>query len=183
MTTKTKQRNQAVERIAQHILKEGLSKTSLRQLAAAADISDRMLLYYFQDKADVLTTVLEHLAQKMTVEMNAAIPEGQLFDPGVLFAQAATVVSDDSFRPYMRLGIEISAAAIRGEERFSNLSKGIAAGFILWLEGRLATKNAIERKAQAAMILGMLDGLAILDVCTEPEDRNRALQAMITSYK
>lgn len=182
MATKSEQRNQAVEKIAQHILKEGLSKTSLRQLAAAANISDRMLLYYFEDKAEVLATVLEYLAQKMTVEMNVAIPDGQAFDAGALFARAATVVSSDVFRPYMRLGVEISAAAIRGEERFSNLSKGIAAGFILWLDERLETKNNVERKAQAAMILGMLDGLAILDVCTEPEDRDRALQAMIKSF-
>jgi len=183
MATKLKQRNQAVEKIARHILAAGLSKTSLRQLAASANISDRMLLYYFKDKAEVLTVVLEYLAQKMTVEMNAAIPEGQLFEVSALFARAANIISGDAFRPYMRLGVEISAAAIRGEEPFSKLSKAIAVGFILWIEGRLTTEDPLERKAQAAMILGMLDGLAILDVCTEPGDYDRALQAMIRSFQ
>jgi AcrR family transcriptional regulator len=45
MSTRDEQRDKVVERLAGHLLEHGLARTSLRQLAAAAGVSDRMLLY------------------------------------------------------------------------------------------------------------------------------------------
>ncbi|MCA3750444.1 MAG: TetR family transcriptional regulator, partial [Phenylobacterium sp.] len=54
MTVRAAQRQVVTERLAGHLLASGLSRTSVRQLAAAAQVSDRMLLYYFRDKAEAL---------------------------------------------------------------------------------------------------------------------------------
>ena len=42
------------EKMADHILSNGLQSSSLRQISAAAETSDRMLLYYFTNKEDML---------------------------------------------------------------------------------------------------------------------------------
>ena len=60
MTVRETQRAEATEAIADHLLKEGLARTGVRQLAAAAGISDRMLLYYFKNKDEVMLSELAH---------------------------------------------------------------------------------------------------------------------------
>jgi hypothetical protein len=56
MTIREEQRRRVTERLAGHLLATGLSRTSARQLAAAAaaEVSDRMLRFDFKDKAEVI---------------------------------------------------------------------------------------------------------------------------------
>ncbi|MFY8208820.1 MAG: TetR/AcrR family transcriptional regulator, partial [Caulobacter sp.] len=49
MNVRDEQRARVIAVLADHLLATGLSQASLRQLAAAAGVSDRMLLYYFAD--------------------------------------------------------------------------------------------------------------------------------------
>ncbi|MFN9375915.1 MAG: hypothetical protein ACK564_02585 [Novosphingobium sp.] len=44
MSIRDAQREAVIERLAGHLLAHGLARTSLRQLAQAAGVSDRMLL-------------------------------------------------------------------------------------------------------------------------------------------
>ena len=62
MSIRDARREVVIERLAAHLLEHGLSRTSLRQLASAAGESDRMLLYYFADKAELLGAVVTRLA-------------------------------------------------------------------------------------------------------------------------
>jgi AcrR family transcriptional regulator len=62
---KTEQRERVLALLAEHLLQTGLAKTSLRQLAAAAEVSDRMLIYYFGSKAEVLSATTELLAARI----------------------------------------------------------------------------------------------------------------------
>ena len=55
MTKPDSRRTEIVERLADHVLAHGLSASSLRPLAKAAGTSDRMLLYYFADKSEMMT--------------------------------------------------------------------------------------------------------------------------------
>ena len=52
MNIRDTQRAAVTERLSSHILAHGLARSSLRELAAAAGVSDRMLLYYFDDKSE-----------------------------------------------------------------------------------------------------------------------------------
>ena len=54
MNIRNDRREAAIERMADHVLSEGLAAGTLRPLAAAAGTSDRMLLYYFADKDELL---------------------------------------------------------------------------------------------------------------------------------
>ncbi|NCU12087.1 MAG: TetR/AcrR family transcriptional regulator, partial [Sphingomonadaceae bacterium] len=81
MSVRDEQREAVVERLAAHLLETGLSRTSLRQLAAAAGVSDRMLLYYFADKAEVLSAVLARVAGELAMRLTKAIPDGAPLKP------------------------------------------------------------------------------------------------------
>ena len=62
MNTRDERREAAIERMADHVLAEGLAAATLRPLAAAAGTSDRMLLYYFADKDELLTATLARIS-------------------------------------------------------------------------------------------------------------------------
>jgi len=51
-------REELTEAAADYLLDHGLIGLSLRPLAAALGTSDRMLLYHFADKDDLVATVL-----------------------------------------------------------------------------------------------------------------------------
>jgi AcrR family transcriptional regulator len=82
MTVRAAQRQVVTERLAGHLLASGLSRTSVRQLAAAAQVSDRMLFYYFQDKAEALGEAMEHVAAQLGGRLEAALPSRRSLDRG-----------------------------------------------------------------------------------------------------
>lgn len=174
MTVRDEQRERVIEALAAHLLASGLSKVSLRQLAAAAGVSDRMLLYYFADKTEVLALALQKVAADMAAGMGQAVPEGTRLSADRFMAATARHVVEGPFRPYMRLWIEIVAAAARGEAPFVTIAAGITGGFLDWIESRLDPALTPDPKGAAALILATLDGLALVDICSGP---HRALAA------
>ena len=178
MSRRLDQRDRIAHALAGHVLRAGLSKTSLRQLADAAGVSDRMLLYYFRNKSDVLTTVLMRIAADLAARLDAALPEDEAFAPADMFARAADLTGGRALSPYMRLWMEIAAAAGRDDKLYADAAEAIAAGFLVWIEKRLSTPDAAARKAQAAMIFAMLDGLAILSACVKKSVSKLALKEM-----
>lgn len=175
MTRRIDQREECIERLSAYVLEAGLSRTSLRQLAEAANVSDRMLLYYFKNKSEIMTAVLLRSAADMAAALNEAIPEGLPMSAGALLAKGAALTGGDVMRPYMRLSLEISAYAGRNEEPYASAAKAIIDGFIGWVETRLDTPDPEKRKAQAIMILAVIDGFGILAVGTEPDALKGAL--------
>ena len=64
--------------MADHLLAAGLTGVNLRALAAAAGTSDRMLLYYFTDKDELLAATLACIAARLTAKLDAAVTAGDL---------------------------------------------------------------------------------------------------------
>ncbi|MCA3736058.1 MAG: TetR family transcriptional regulator [Phenylobacterium sp.] len=81
MTVRAAQRQVVTERLAEHLLATGLARTSVRQLAAAAGVSDRMLLYYFRDKAEALGEAMGHVVAQLGGRLEAALPAGARMPP------------------------------------------------------------------------------------------------------
>lgn len=166
MALKEDQRERSIELLSRHFLETGLTKTSLRQLAAAARVSDRMLLYYFKDKAEVIERVMAVLSDGFVTELKRLIPDGQRLPPGQLVVIAAGLVQDETAKPHMRLWMETISAAARKEEPFVGIAARTATGLIAVIESRLAIDDPEKRRNVEAMLLAMVDGLAILDAST-----------------
>lgn len=178
MIVRNEQRERVISRLADHLLATGLGQASLRQLAAAAGVSDRMLLYYFADKSEILAQTMSRIAANLSARLAHALPENQLLSAPVLAKMAATITSGDDVRPFMRLWIEIVAAAARNEQPFVEIARTITVGFLQWIESRLDPSTVTDRAATSAMILAFIDGLALVDICVGREQSALAATAL-----
>lgn len=174
MVSREEQRARVEAALAAHLLEHGLARTSLRELARAASVSDRMLLYYFMDKTEVLGCAAQRIAADLAAHIEDAVGEGARLAPLALLERAATLVTRAEVKPYMRLWIQMIAAAGRGEAPFPAIAEAMLSGFLTRVEAHLAMDDAADREAIAAMIVAAVDGLAIIDIGRGPDLAERA---------
>ncbi len=179
MTKKDKQRDLCLARLADYVLKAGLGETSLRQLAAAAEISDRMLLYYFKNKSEIMTLTLLRAAEEMTETLEKVLPANQPLPAKQLLAEGAALTQSDDFAPFMRLSLEIAVRAGRGEAPYTEVARLIITGFQDWIMQRLETQDPSRKRAQALMILAIIDGFGVLCVGIEKSSFQDGLEAFL----
>lgn len=160
LRARVERRSVLLDAMAEHLLKHGLSGSPLRGLAAAASTSDRMLLYYFADKDELLTSLLEHVAAQLARLLDAGDQDGPLAYADLL-ARLWSAARAAKFRPYMLLFLELAAAAGRGQEPHRTAAGRIARGFAGWIGDRLSG-DGDDRAVQAAVLLATLDGLFLL---------------------
>jgi AcrR family transcriptional regulator len=163
MRIKAERREQVITALVGHLLANGLGQTSLRPLAAAAGISDRMLLYYFNDKTELMSCVIGRIADGFAAGLDAAMPADPL-PPDQLLQQVIALVRSPAMQPSMRLWLEIVAAAARQEPPYPALATRILEQFIAWLDVRIAAPPGPARTRQAALMLAVIDGAALFDM-------------------
>eukprot|EP01031_Cornospumella_fuschlensis_P047531 gene47531-58229_t len=133
MTIREERRAAALVRMGEHLLREGLAGASLRALAQAAGTSDRMLLYYFADKDQILAATLEHIAGELAGQLDAAGSGAMPRAYPALLAECAMAFHRPDFQPFMWLWLELAAAAARGQEPHRAIAGRIA--YTLGLRG------------------------------------------------
>jgi len=178
MSIKDDQREKVVERLAGHLLETGLAKTSLRELAKAAGVSDRMLLYYFADKAEVLSAAAIRVADQVARDLDATLPPGVRLAPGPMIELSAEMTASPQMRRFMRLWVEMIGAAARQEAPFDTIAAQILANFRTFLMPRLDVPEGTDREALAGAIIAMVDGLALIDICSD-EAQSRAIRGAL----
>lgn len=153
-------RDALIDLLADHLLDVGIAGASLRSFATAAGTSDRMLLYYFADKAEIMAAALQRVAERQT----EALAD---------FTGAAKMTLDDAARaiigfataapmwPAMRLWLEVAAAAARGDALCRSVGEAIARGFVAW--GRERLTSPVDRlDADTARLMLMVEGAVFL---------------------
>jgi len=164
MTIRDDRRAVAIERMADHVLSEGLGAATLRPLAAAAGTSDRMLLYYFTDKNELLGATLASVATRMIVELDDAVPVGALRPFGVLLQEVWTAMASERLQPFMPLWLDLAGGAARGMQPHRDISGEIADGFLDWVSIRLQPDDGGAPGVLAPMFLAAIEGMYLLKV-------------------
>ena len=141
MSIRSARREAAIDKMADHLLREGMAGASLRGLAGAAGASDRMLLYYFADQA---------------------LPQGARLSPDDLFQALWSSAGAPSLQPFMHLWLELAAAAARHREPQRSIAGLIARQFAGWIEGHTAGETGLERTRSSARLFATLEGLLLL---------------------
>ena len=161
MSLTQSRRDALVECLADHVLAHGLGSASLRSLAAAADTSDRMLLYYFPDKAALVAAVLDRIAHRMMAILSEVEASSQLsqadFEHRLL-----PIVLDDTRWPFMQLWLEIASIASRGDSMYRQVGERIARGFLAWTANQLLASSDAERQELATRALMTVEGAVLL---------------------
>ncbi len=152
---------QMLDQMADHVLAHGLPAAGLRPLAKAAGTSDRMLLYYFEDKAALMTAILQHLAARLTGLLAAHRSVVTLpFDQ--LQPRLAEAILSDQVWPFLRLWLEIVGLAARGDAAFAKIGQQIGHDFLAWGAAQLDSATSEAQKTDAAKLLVMMEGLVVL---------------------
>lgn len=149
-----------IDRLADHVLAEGLTASSLRPLAKAAGTSDRMLLYYFADKDAVIAAALERVAQRMVALLDMAAPPAPLA-PQALRDHVAPLLGDASVWPFMRVWLDMAARAAQGDTAIRAVGAQIGQAFLDWIARHLDLPAA-ERAGAAARLLIEIEGTVLL---------------------
>ena len=162
MTIRDDRREAAIERMADHVLSEGLGAATLRPLAAAAGTSDRMLLYYFADKDELLTATLARIATRMIVQLDGTIPAAPRRSFPVLLEQVWAALASESLQPFMPLWLDLAAGAARGLQPHRDVAGQIADGFLEWIQIRLQPESDGEPSSSAPLFLASIEGMYLL---------------------
>lgn len=147
-----------LDRLADHILAHGLIAASLRPLAKAAGTSDRMLLYYFADKAELISAALETItARTVGLLMVRTSPEPLPYN--ALLAQLETILDDIELWPYLRVFLEVASRAANGDPLYRDIGERIGLGFYTWGMNQLDSE---QPDIEAARLLVMTEGMIFL---------------------
>ncbi len=162
MSTPQDQRRAAIlDALADHVLAHGLAGSSLRPLARAAGMSDRMLLYYFADKAAVIAAVLEVVAARLVALLDAhAAPTPLPLDR--LRARLLALLLADELWPYMAIWLELASLSARGDPVCRTVGGAIGRGFLAWGAAQLDSADEETRAIEAATLLVAIEGSVLL---------------------
>jgi AcrR family transcriptional regulator len=153
-------RAELAEKIADHLLGEGLSAATLRPIARAAGLSDRMLIYYFETRDAAIAAGLERAAARLADRLDGAAAPGPL-PSDALVRHLAPFILDPAQGPVMKLWLEIAARAARGEQPYAGIAPMIAGRFLEWVTRQLDAPEDV-RDGEALAVLAQLDGMALL---------------------
>lgn len=157
-------RDAATAAIAAYLLDQGLADTGLRRLAAECKTSDRMLLYYFDDKNDILTTVLTHIAADFANRLAELAPEEKKLPPLELLTVSAAFSQNPEMQPYFRLFVEVIAESAKKIPPFPAIAESMFEGYLDWTSKRLPLSDPEEKRSTALALIAIIDGLAVVNI-------------------
>ncbi|MFK7804554.1 MAG: TetR/AcrR family transcriptional regulator [Anaerolineae bacterium] len=147
-----------IQCVVEYIVEKGLlNEMGIRSLAKAAGTSDRMLIYYFGTKDELINQALNTIAAGFTLQLDALLGD-RLRPASQLLAELTAIVSHDDFDSSARLWFELVGLAARKKEPYASNAKALAENWIEWVESRLIE----PQEGQAADLYAHLEGRLML---------------------
>jgi AcrR family transcriptional regulator len=124
-------RTQLLEATIETMARTGIGTRSLRDIAAAAGTSHRMLLHHFGSRDGLLVAVVEEVERRQ-LETLTALPE----DPVAAAVELWASLRAPELRSLERLFFECYARATQGEEPFTRLLPRAVNSWLAAVEAR-----------------------------------------------
>jgi AcrR family transcriptional regulator len=160
-------REDLLERVIAHVAATGLADQSLRELAAGAGTSHRMLIYHFGSHAGLVAAIAASIEtqQRETLAELAADAPG----PAELQRRLWAQVSDPAIAPFVRLFFDVLGLALAGrpgtEQFLADLIEPWLAEAASAAEAVGLTPRRDELRLGVAVTRGLLiDALATGDI-------------------
>jgi len=160
-----------LDRVITYLAGAGVGDRSLRQIAAGAGTSHRMLIYHFGTRDGLLVEVVRAVEERQRV----ALASMRSRTPRELALEFWHRLADPALAPYERLFFELYGAALAGQESVAPVLDGIVTS---WLEDE--SMFAGLPLAQARMALAFTRG-ALLDLLAtgDRDGVDAAVQAFV----
>ncbi len=165
INTRASKRARMTEALADIVLAEGLEALSLRPAAARLGTSDRMLLYYYGTKAELMNEVLGCLAGRFAAFL-ASTTNNSRIPPQNMVGHTANAMMSARGRPYLQLWLEIAARAGRGDKAFQDIAVTIGEFWNDWIVRSVHFPAGVTPRNAAAMMLATVNGITLLDLST-----------------
>jgi AcrR family transcriptional regulator len=159
-------------------LDEGISQLTFGRLAKRLGISDRIVVYYFPTKDDLVNEVLGALGSQLEAAL-AAMIVAPCADHRDLVRVAWPILATSEVDPVFALFFEAAGLATAGREPYQSFVPQLMAGWIAWAADRIDGPPA-RRRVEAAAAIATIDGLLILRQLLGPDTANQAAKALRT---
>jgi AcrR family transcriptional regulator len=153
-------------------LADGLSNLTFGRVARHLGISDRMVVYYFPSKDDLVTEVVTAMAVELQETLSGAI--GAAAADYLEVARAAwPLLARPAADRVFALFLEANGLAAAGKAPYDALVPGIIDAWIGWLMPAFSG-SARQRRVEAEAVIATIDGLLLLRQLAGPAAANRA---------
>ncbi len=151
---------------------EGLSQLTFGRIAKRLGISDRIVVYYFPTKDDLIGEVLYAMGTQLQ-ETLAPTFTSPAADHRELLRTAWPILARPEADPVFALFFEAGGLAATGREPYRSLVPVLVEGWIDWAAEFIRGPRAY-RRAEAEVAIAVLDGLLLLRQLAGPRVANRA---------
>ena len=155
---------------------DGLSQLTFGRLAKRLGISDRVVVYYFPTKDDLVKEVLLALGARLEAAL-ATTTTTPASDHRQLVRTAWPLLARPEVDPIFALFFEAAGLAAAGRDPYRSVAPHLVNGWIAWAADRIDGTPA-RRRNEAAAAIATIDGLLILRQLAGPDTANRAANAI-----
>jgi AcrR family transcriptional regulator len=155
---------------------EGLSQLTFGRLSKRLQVSDRIIVYYFPTKADLVTEVLLALGSTLQAALLTSFATPPADHLALLRAVWPTVARPEA-DPVFALFFEAAGLAAAGREPYRSLVPQLVDGWIEWAAEHIVGTPA-KRRAEAAAAIATIDGLLLLRQLAGPEAADLAARRL-----
>jgi AcrR family transcriptional regulator len=176
-------REQILDAAVRVAVGSGLGALSFRRVAEEAATSDRMVVYYFDDKSHLFGAILGRAGGQLQAMLTASLPstrQGHLSRLEILQA-ARGVFTDPQYASVIRLFLEAVGLAVAGTEPFATLAPTLLAQWVAWLDEQMG--DSAVQPGEAAATVAVIDGLMIVGSLLGADAEAAAWDAVIAGAR
>lgn len=142
-------------------VENGMGGLTFARVAKKLGISDRMVVYYFPTKVDLIVGVAERLGSELQELLSQAFGEGRR-SPDELLALAWPVLATRRGDRVFGLFFEMIGQASARQEPYPSMVRSLMESWRDWLADRVAGDRIDVRRRRALSVMARIDGLLLI---------------------
>ena len=158
------------------VFDDGLSRLTFGRLARRLGISDRVIVYYFPTKDDLIGEVLVSVGARLRATLAPAL-SAPVDDHVQLVRSVWPVLARVEVDPVFALFFEAGGLAAASIEPYATQVPQLVVGWIDWAGGFIRGTQA-QRRTEASAAIATLDGLLLIRQLAGPEAADRAARGI-----
>ena len=151
----------------------GLAELTFAKVAAGLGISDRMVVYYFPTKLDLVAGVATRLGAELQQLLAKAFGDERR-SPDDLLALAWPVLASRRGDRVFALFFEMIGYASAGQEPYPQMVRSLMEAWRDWLAERVVGERTDVRRRRALSVMARIDGLLMIRRTMGNEAANQA---------
>lgn len=154
----------------------GLSQLTYGRVAKRLGINDRIVVYYFPTKVDLISEVLISMGSQLQQTLAPAFASPRA-DHLALLRAAWPILAHPDADPVFALFFEANGLAASGRDPFRSLVPQLVDTWIAWA-AEFIHGTPEERRTEAETAIAVIDGLLLLRQLAGPDAADRAARTL-----